>query len=411
MTALNAIVVGGGIGGLAAAVALRRAGHTVTVLEQAGRLSEVGAAVGMGPNATAALLDLGIRDELADKVVYPRAWTRRRWQNGAVLGAYYLGDAVVQRFGHPFWMVHRARLHAALHNAAIAADRPGPAATIELNTRVTSAAAETGEVTTADGRRFRGDVIVGADGIRSRVREELFGQSEARFSGNVAIRAQIPAGQVLSDPVTRPFAADRNLETWVGPGAHIVHTLLDGGELLNITACVTAESTGSDTWFAETSTDYLLEQLTGWYEPLRRLVSAAKSVGCWDLYDRAPIPVWSAGRACLLGDAAHPMLPYLGQGAAQTLEDAVALGAAFTGTTPDGVREALRSYELRRRDRAAAVQRGSLANRDIFHLPDGPRQRERDEELRRGGGDFEVFAWLWEPQAQAAISSKGAGAK
>lgn len=400
MTELKVVVVGGGIGGLAAATALRRAGHRVLVLEQASRLTEVGAAVGMGPNATAALLALGIREQLEDNVVYPRSWTRRRWQDGALLGAYELGGAVIHRFGHPFWMVHRARLHAALLEAATAAEGPGSPTEVHLNARVTTIDSDLGAVQTADGRRFDADLIVGADGVRSRVREVLFGDDRAEFSGNVAIRAQIPAELILADEETRLFAADQNLETWVGPGAHIVHTLLDGGELLNITAAITAPPSGSDNWFSEASTEYLLEQLAGWYAPLRKLIATARSVGCWDLHDREPMDKWIMGRACVLGDAAHPMLPYLGQGAAQTLEDAVALGHAFTGSVDAGTTAPLQAYQDRRRARATAVQQGSRANRDVFHLPDGPEQRRRDEQLRRGSGDFEIFAWLWEPQVE-----------
>lgn len=407
MGALDIVIVGGGIGGLAAAIALRDSGHRVTVLEQAPQHSEVGAAVGLGPNATAALFELGIADRLGTSAVAPAAWTRRRWNDGTVIGAIPLAGEVLREFGYPFWMSHRVHLHQALLERASAHRDDAPAVRIELSVRVTEVEAASGTVRTNDGAIHTGDLIVGADGIRSRVRNAIAPDESAVFSGNIAVRAQIDSARVLAVEELRSFVTDNRLETWMGPGGHIVTSIIQAGQLLNITACFEAPPSGTESWYSQAGTALMTELVSEWYPPLQRLIGLAGSIGHWDLYDRDPIEQWVCDRVVLLGDAAHPMLPYLGQGAAQTLEDAVVLGRSLAGLDVDGVPAALGRYASIRIPRAHEVQRRSRDNRDILHMPDGPKQQARDEAFRQGGGDFDVLRWLWTPTFSDVSGSGG----
>lgn len=396
---MDILIVGGGIGGFAVAAALRGRGHRITVLEQSPGPAEVGAAVGLAPNATAALAELGAGAELADRAVAPRAWTRRRWQNGAVIGSLTLGDTVHDEFGFPFWMSHRVHLLRALRDRATAA---GPDdVRVVHGARVVAADDASGTVRTHDGRAFGGDLVVGADGIRSVVRAAVADAGQALYSGNIAVRAQIETARIVAAPRLAAFVTDNRLETWMGPGGHIVTSIIQAGRQLNITACFEAPPIGSDSWSAEEGVELLAELVRDWHPPLRELIGLAGSIGRWDLYDRDPIPRLVRNRVVLVGDAAHPMLPYLGQGAAQTLEDAVALGRCLDGAA--GTDVALRRYESARLARTHLVQRRSRENRELLHLPDGPEQQARDAMLAAGGGDLELLRWLWSPTSSGLL--------
>ena len=403
---LDIIIVGGGIGGLAAATGFRKDGHRVTVLEQAEKLSEVGAAIGMGPNATGCLWRLGIRDRLEADAVRPRAWTHRRWIDGRLLGAYPLGTAAESRFGHPFWMLHRADLHNALLDGATNPNDPGAPAELRLSARVI--AVEThddgAEVQTADGQRFNADLVIGADGVRSRVRETIFGRDEPVFSGNAVIRVQMPTDEMIGVDELKPFVQDESIETWLGPGAHILHAPISAGKIFNFSVCFTSDAIGPETWFTRGDKADLTARMTGWYPPILRIIQSGELVGRWDLYDREPLSSWWRGRTCLLGDAAHAMIPYLGQGAAQTLEDAIALVDALRGASPGDIPSALSLYETFRKPRARAIQQSSRSKRDLYHLPDGPAQRTRDAD-DNGNGDLNDFNWVWQLPPNTTISN------
>ena len=394
---LKIVIVGGGIGGLAAATGFRRDGHRVTVLEQAGVLSEVGAAIGMGPNATGSLFRLGVVDRLATEAVQPRAWTRRRWSDGTVLGAYPLRDVAEERFGHPFWMLHRGDLYNALIHGATSLEFRGEPATLKLSARVTEVQthADHSEVVTANGERFTGDLVVGADGVHSRTRESIFGRDEPVFARNAVVRVQLPIRDMLDDAELRAFAEDESIETWVGPDAHILHAPIRAGTIFNFAVCFTEDALSEKSWFTAGDKALLLDRLAGWYPPILRIIERGDLVGRWDLYDREPLATWYRGATCLLGDSAHAMLPYLGQGGAQTLEDAVALADVLADASVDDVPAALARYEAFRKPRATAMQQISRLKRDLYHMPNGPAQQARDAAYATGGGDFEDYNWIW----------------
>ena len=398
---LDIIIVGGGIGGLAAAAGFRQDGHRVTVFEQSKALSEVGAAIGLGPNATGSLMRLGVRDRLAAEAVRPHAWTHRRWTDGSLLGAYDLHGSAEARFGHPFWMVHRGDLYKALLQGAIDPDLARAPADLRLGQRVVAVrnGDSDAEVEAADGRRYRADLVIGADGVRSRIRESLFGRDEPIFSGNAVVRVQLPTDYMLTVPALKPFVIDESIETWLGPGAHILHAPISAGRIFNFSVCFADDAIGPETWFTLGNKADLLERVNGWFSPILEIIERGELVGRWDIYDRDPLETWFRGHTCLLGDAAHPMLPYLGQGGAQTLEDAVALVDVLRGATPAEIPGALDAYEEFRKPRAQRIQKSSRDKRDLYHLPDGPEQQARDA-ADGGKGDLNDFNWVWKlPEA------------
>ncbi|HWI74058.1 MAG TPA: FAD-dependent monooxygenase [Baekduia sp.] len=391
---MRAIVVGAGIGGLAAAVALRRAGLSVCVLEQASQVSEIGAGLGLGPNAVGALTNLGLAPRLEASVVRPRWTTRRRWQDGAELFKAPLADTK-RLFGYPFWFVHRADLQLALLQAARDSDGPGEPVDVRLKTAVQGVDIERGRVLTADGAELDADLVVGADGLGSVLRRALDASGEPIYTGHSGFRTQVPIERTQADPALRELGERQSFESWLGPGAHVVHCPFRSGAIINVTACIETDALDGPATSGSVSIDETLAKLEGWHDSLRALLASGDGVHRYDIYVREPLERWRAGRLVLIGDAAHPMLPYLGQGAAQAIEDAEALGAALEVL---GVDEGLRELEHLRIARANRVQALSAANARTFHLPDGPEQQARDATIARGAIDSEVSRWLWEYQ-------------
>lgn len=400
MSALNVIVVGGGIGGLAAAISLRQAGHRVTVLEQARQLSAIGAGITLAPNATAALDRLGVSARLAGFAVSPTRMVRRRWQDGTTLGSVPLSDEVKRLTGSPYWHVHRADLHLVLREAAEAAEGTGERASLRLESTVI--AVEAGDpgpavVVTEDGARYPADLVVGADGIHSVVRSTLLGADRPEYSGDVAYRALIPRQAFQAADELASMFSEQVLANWLGPGRHLVHYYVRGGSVLNVLAVVPGDENTEESWSIPGEVRDLLATFSGWDRRLLGLLSLIEATNRWALYDRKPLDTWVAGRVALLGDACHAMLPYQAQGAAQALEDAIVLRRLLTGVDRDGVASALKQYQEVRRPRAAKVQTGSRGNRMLFHFPDGEEQRLRDAALASGEGEFASLGWLWSP--------------
>ena len=402
---LDIVIAGAGIGGAAAALALRRAGHAVTVLERATELAPVGAGIQMAPNATRILARWGAASALAPSAIVPQRVIRRSWDDGRVLGERPLGDAVQARYGAPFWHVHRADLHAALVAAATSPDGPGRPAAFRLGTEAVGVEDGGTAVVTGEGGRYEGDLVVVADGVHSRLRRRLLGDTEAA-SGRarprgVAYRAVIGADGLGADAelasVTGPEPA---LTEWLSPGVHAIHYFVSGGRLLNMAVLrySTEDDPGPESWLRESDTEEFLGLIDGWDRRLTALARKADRVFCTGVYERPPAENWIRGRACLLGDAAHPMMPTQAQGAAQSIEDAWFLGRVLVGAGRDGVDAALAAYQAERLPRTAAVQRLSSVDRGKNLGQPGGGAREPFD---AGPGtddkpaDFGPYEWLW----------------
>jgi salicylate hydroxylase len=365
---MRAIVIGAGIGGLAAALSLRRAGHEVTLVEQTPRFAEVGAGIQLAPHATRALRRLGLLDAVAAQAARPSRISFRTWSDGAEICRYTLGREAEDEFGAPYLLLHRADLHQAL----VAAVPPG---SLRLDTAVVGIDQddESAYVITAGGERLGADLVVAADGIRSAARQWLFGADEAVFSRTAAYRALLPAEEVADLDLPE-------LGVWLGPGRHFVHYRVRRGELLNVVAVFGAEA-GQESWTARAEPGEPLREFDGWDSRVLGVLERAGRVFRYGLYTRAPLARWSVGRVTLLGDSAHAMVPFQAQGAAQAILDAAVLGEVLSGAKPAEVPEALDRYARRRLATATSVQAGSARAGEEFHLPDGPEARARNARM------------------------------
>ncbi len=364
-------IVGGGIGGLAAAAFLHRAGLAATVYEQAGELSEVGAGVVVAPNAARLLRALGVLGAFEERAVpLETGWEFRRWRDGAVLSSEDLATKCERLYGERTYTAHRADLLDAVKRAV-------PADSVRLGKRCVALDADGPRpaLTFADGERVAADVVIGADGIHSMVRAALTARAPPAYSGLCAFRALVPAARA-------PAFARRPAQTlWVGPGHHLVHYPISAGELVNLVAFAPAGDYTTESWTATAPIGELLAEFAGWDERLVSLIRAAGTPGRWALLDRAPLTRWSSGAVTLLGDAAHPMFPFFGQGAAQAIEDGAAL-ARCLAANPADLAAALRRYESLRIPRTTRLQQVSHARAHVNHLPDGPEQRARDASFK-----------------------------
>jgi salicylate hydroxylase len=379
LSSYDAIVVGGGIGGLTAALALAAKGTRVTVLEQASELGEIGAGIQLSPNATRVLFALGLERELGEVAFRPRAVEARTWKRGLALSRVPLGDAAVREFGTPYFHVHRADLIGVLARAVAArseiALRLGTACERALGDERGAA------VALASGETLRADLVVGADGIRSAVRESLFGPEQPRFTGNVAWRGLVPASALAGADVP-PVAA-----LWMGPGAHFVHYYVRGGALVNFVGVVERGDWREESWTARGAKSELLRDFSGWHPTVRAIVKLAPEDGCfrWALFDRDPLSRWSRGCATLLGDACHATLPFMAQGACMAIEDAAVLAECVAAAEDAALPAALARYEGLRRARTAGVQLGSRRNASLYHMR-APQSWWRNVRLRSGRG-------------------------
>jgi salicylate hydroxylase len=371
MARRTAIVVGAGIGGLATALGLARAGWDVRVLERAASLGEVGAGLTLSPNALRALHWLGLADRLTPILSLPPYQISEDPLTGAESGRLVRGARAIEQYGVPYAFVHRADLHAVL---AQALHELRPAAVVLESVVTAVATAERGaSVTTSDGRSLGAELVVGADGLRSSVRAALLGQQAARYTGFVAWRALLDYAQ--APPGTLPAGS---AVTW-GPGRCFVRYRLEPRQQLNCVAFAREPDWQEEDWSVPADPEVPARLFDDWHPALSALLRAAPRDRCykWGLFDRDPIPTYAYGHLALLGDAAHPMLPFLGQGAALALEDAVVLARAL-GAEPD-VAAALQRYDRARQPRGAAAQLESRAAGLRLH-GEGESPRQVNEE-------------------------------
>ncbi|CAN0656552.1 salicylate hydroxylase (plasmid) [Nitratireductor aquimarinus] len=346
-------IAGGGVGGMATAIALQKQGHDVTIFERARAFGRIGADVNLTPNAVHALDGLGIGDLLRRTAARPEYRISRTWDTGEETSRLPMSTAAEERYGAPQLTIHRADLLTALENALVEN-------TIRFATEVTAAEqTDSGAVAIlSDGTRFEADVLIGADGIHSAVRHSLFGEDHPRFTGLVSYRAVFPRERGDGIPNLDSFTK------WWGPTpAHQIVTFpLNLGTEIFVFATTPQEDWTEEGWTLPGDIDALRAAYADFHPEARALLDACETVTRSALHVREPMERWSSGAITLLGDAAHPMVPFMAQGACMAIEDAVVLARALDGVTPASVPEALKRYETARIPRTAEVQRGSLAN-------------------------------------------------
>jgi salicylate hydroxylase len=344
-------VIGAGIGGLAAACALRDRGFEVEVYERAAELGEVGAGLQLGPNAVKVLRALGIEPELRRLAFEPTNIVSVAGDDAHLRFREPLKAVATAQFGAPYLTAHRADLHALLVARL-------PANTIHLRAQCTGTSSANGTAVAhfADGRTVEADIVVGADGINSAVREGLFGVQQARFTQQMAWRCLVPIDCVPTriGPGKSVAIGHDEYVGWIGPDGHVICYPIRGGALYNIFAGHVSDDWVEESWSVPSSVEELLAGYRGWNEALLEMLSHVEHCYKWGIRDRDPLPRWTQARVTLLGDAAHPMMPTLAQGAAITLEDAYALARNLERY--DDPLHGLAAYEAERRPRASKVQ-------------------------------------------------------
>lgn len=354
---MKALIVGGGVGGLASAIALAQRGHEVTVLEQAPELTEIGAGLQIAPNGWRVLDALGVTPLIRATLFEPEQIEMRMGVSGRQVFGLPMKGYAQQRWGAPYVHIHRADLVDAL---AARLRQLAPDA-IQTEVSVTGYAQSNDGVTLAcaDGLDRSGDLVIGADGLHSVIRTQMLGPDAPRYTGNVAWRAVVPV-EALGN-----HAPPRGACIWAGGKRHAVTTRLRAGTMANFVGMVEMPEPSPEGWRVVGQKADAQAAFAGWDPVVMTLIDRADTLNRWALFDRAPLPRWHEGRVVLLGDAAHPMLPSMAQGAVQALEDAWILAAVLdAGDTPDA---AFRRFFDLRIDRTSRIQKGSAANVRLFH--------------------------------------------
>lgn len=354
-------IIGAGIGGLTAAIALLDKGFDVEVLEQAAELGEIGAGVQISPNGVRVLAALGLSDEIMAIASEPAGKSVRLWSTGQEWKLFDLGTVSRERYGFPYLTMHRGDLHRVLVNR-VRALRPDA---IRLGQRITDVRHDGDVVRLFVGEQevASADFVVGADGVHSGTRKCLFGDDQPRFSGLVAWRGVIDAN-TLPAHLRQPYGYN-----WVGPGKHVIHYPLRGGQLVNLVAVVEqAQGWEVESWSQRGTTQDFQRDFEGWHEDVHHLIRAVETPFKWALMVREPMASWTRGRVTLLGDASHPTLPFLAQGAVMALEDGFLLARALHEYGGD-VARATGAYEAARVQRTAKIVQGANDNASRFHNP------------------------------------------
>lgn len=357
---LRIAIVGAGIGGLSAALALLQRGFDVKVYEQAPALAEIGAGLQISANGSEVLDQLGIAEAARAVACEPTGKQIRLWSTGQIWKLFDLGAASIERYGHPYLMIHRADLHRILFEAV---ERFSPA-TVTTGVRCTGyvESDEAIELSFDGGRKIQADVLIGADGVHSVIRQSLFGKDRPQFTGCMAWRGLVPMKRL---PAQLHDLVGTN---WVGPGGHVIHYPLRGGELLNFVGIVERDDWKGESWTDAGTREECAADFPGWHEDVHEIIRNIDTPYKWALIGRDPLTSWTKGRIGLLGDACHPTLPFLAQGANMALEDAVVLARCIEKYRDD-VTVALRHYEVARIERTTRIVVGSAENAKRFHNP------------------------------------------
>lgn len=394
---LRVAIIGAGIGGLALGLALRERGVAAEVYEQAPALAELGAAVGVGGNATRLLRRMGLLEELEAVATVPTELVYRRWRTGERIAAHPVrdGDTYRKRVGAPWLGIHRVEYQRILGTAYGSTG-------LHLEHRLVDLVQEPDVVTLtfANGRTAQADLVVGADGVRSVVRRWVSDADDVVYSGTsgfrgIVAREDVPA---LPDPEAIQF--------WMGPDAHLLHYAIGGAaEEVNLLAVVEGPpSWEADRWLTEVEPGEVLARFDGWHPAATEMVAAAAPTARWGLFVVETLLRWYRGRVVLLGDAAHAMLPHHGQGANTTLEDSFTLAALLADARRDDLEPVLAAYQRLRRARTRQIARSSWETNALLHLrDDDPDLPRRDQKMRRFADDF---GWIHEFDTEAALTSR-----
>jgi len=348
---LRIAIVGAGMGGLATAAALRRVGIEVAVYEQATQFARIGAGIQIGCNAMKVLRELGLERRLRAQSFYPRSWNNRDWRTGEIKFDMIFGESAERKFGAPYLLAHRGDLHAALATAV-------PEECVKLGHKLVGLD-EVGDsirLRFANGATALADAVVGADGVHSLVREILFGTSPVNFTGRIAYRTTYPAALLGGERID-------DCTKWWGEDRHIViyYVKPDRSEVYFVTSQPEPEFR-IESWSAKGDVAELRAAFKGFDPRVENVLAACPDVHKWAIVDRDALPRWAERNVTLLGDACHPMMPYMAQGAAMAIEDAAVLSRCLEGVEPDGVANAFRRFEASRRDRTSRVQETSRTN-------------------------------------------------
>lgn len=370
------LIAGGGVGGMTTALALAQRQIPVVLFEQAADFSDVGAGIQLSPNCSRVLRTLGLTKELDEQGFLPQHTQFRHWHSGKIISETSLGKSAEQTYGAPYYHFHRSDLL----NLLLQAAKTQPLIQLKLNSRIESIEQIDDSVRVlVNGETHTGSALIGADGIHSKVRESLFGAESPTFTGNVAWRALVPTSSLPANLI-QPAAT-----AWWGPGKHFVHYYVRGGTMVNCVCVVESKEWQDESWNINGHFPDLAAEFADWHPTINTLLANAnkKNLYKWGLFDRPPMVQWSIGRITLLGDACHPTLPFMAQGAAMAIEDAAVI-AGCLNQTQDPTSAFLR-YEKLRKKRTAMIQQLSRRNAKVFHLK-GIAAWARNRAAKRAGG-------------------------